>query len=327
MDIMDVKENHLIKLIKRFEKKSTDIIRGIGDDGAVVKLKEGKYVFTQDGLIEHIHFEFSFTKPYYIGKKAIYVNVSDILSMGALPLYFLVTIGIPEKLTSTEIMDVYRGISAAAREFHLIMLGGDTIATNSDFLIDVSMIGILKTNKYLGRDGAKEGDFIALTGHIGEGAYGLKVLKDGVGKEKKTLNRYIKRYINPRPPFELWNELIKTDVINAMIDISDGLIIDLERMMDESKKSAKIFMERLPIPNILKRLSLEELALLGGEDFQLLFTFPKEKLSVIENIKRKGYVISIIGEVKKGRGVKLYENGKKKEILKKGYEHFNVEKL
>jgi len=324
MGIMDIKENHLIKLIKKYEKRSTDTIRGIGDDGAVVRLKEGKYVFAQDGITEHVHFEFSFTKPYYVGKKAIYVNVSDILSMGALPLYFLVTVGIPEKLTSTEIMDLYRGINAAAREFHLKMLGGDTIATYSDFFIDVSMIGILKTDKYLGRDGAKEGDLIALTGYLGESAFGLKVLKDGIGRAKKTLNRYVKRYINPRPPFELWNELMKTNAINAMMDISDGLIIDLERMMNESKKSAKIFMERLPIPNILKRLSLEELALSGGEDFQFLFTFPKEKLSAIENVKRKGYVISIIGEVKKGRGVKLYENGKKKEILKKGYEHFNV---
>lgn len=320
---MDVKENQLIKLIKRFEKKSKETIRGIGDDGAVVKLKDGYYVFVQDGLIEHVHFEFSFIKPFYVGKKAVYVNVSDILSMGAIPLYFLVTIGIPENLTSTEIMEIYRGINTAAREFNVVMLGGDTISTHSDFLIDVSMTGFIEKGTYLGRDKAKEGDLIAVTGYLGESAYGLRLLKDNIIGDKKALNRYVKRYVNPRPPFELWNELMKSGVVNAMMDISDGLIIDLERMMEESKKSAKIFMERLPIPHILKEQSLEELALSGGEDYQFLFTFPEDKLSVIENIRRKGYVISIIGHVTGGRGVKLYEHGKKKNILKKGYEHFD----
>ncbi|HOJ44141.1 MAG TPA: thiamine-phosphate kinase, partial [Syntrophorhabdaceae bacterium] len=248
---------------------------------------------------------------------------SDILSMGALPLYFLVTIGIPDRLTTKEIMDIYRGINVAAGEFHLTMLGGDTISTKSDFFIDVSMMGILITERYLGRNGARVGDLIAVTGYLGESAYGLKILKDGIRLDKKRLNRYVRRYINPRPPFELWKELIKTNIINAMMDISDGLIIDLERMMNESKKSAKVYMEKIPIPNTLKRLSLEGLGLSGGEDFQFLFTFPEEKLSAIENIKRKGYVISIIGEVTKGRGVKLYENGKRKNILKKGYEHFH----
>lgn len=324
---MNLKENQLIKLIKKFEKKSTNIIRGIGDDGAVVKFHKGNYVFVQDGLTEHIHFEFSFAKPFYVGKKAVYVNVSDVLSMGALPLYFLVTIGVPEKLSSKEIMEIYRGINSAAKEFGLLLLGGDTISTASDFFIDISMIGILKAERYLGRNGAQKGDLIGVTGYLGESAYGLKILKEGKNIVKKRLNRFVRRYLAPKPPFELWKELIRSHAINGMMDISDGLLLDLERMMEQSKTSAKVFMEKLPIPEPLKKQSLEELALSGGEDFQFLFTFSEDNRSVIENIKRKGYVISIIGHVTEGRGVKLFEAGRRKHIIKKGYEHFNSDNL
>ncbi len=319
---MEIGENSLVKLLKRYEIGSSSVLRGIGDDGAVVNLTEGQYVFVQDGLVEHIHFEFSFIKPYYVGKKAIYVNVSDILSMGALPLFFLVTIGVPEKMSKYDILGLYRGMIAAAKEFNVIMLGGDTVSVGSDFFIDISMTGKLVVKEYLGRDKAKKGDMVGVTGYLGESAYGLHVLKQGKDTNTRGFKRYINRYINPKPPFDLWNELIKSGITNGMMDISDGIVMDLERMMDESKKSAMIFMERLPIPKILKDESKEELALSGGEDYQFLFTFPKDKFSVIENIKRKGYHVSVIGEVGDGKGVKVFRKGKEIKVIKKGYEHF-----
>ncbi|MCX8111044.1 MAG: thiamine-phosphate kinase [Syntrophorhabdaceae bacterium] len=319
---MEIMENSLIRLIRRFEKRSPSVVRGIGDDGAVVMLEEGRFVFVQDGLVENIHFEFSFIKPYYVGKKAIYVNVSDVLSMGAKPMYFLVTIGIPDRITKAQVLEVYRGINAAANDFNLVMLGGDTVSTGSDFFIDISMTGRLTGPDYLGRDKAEKGDLIGVTGYLGESAYGLFLLKKGMDKNKKGVKRFIERYKDPRPPYELWNELVKSGITNGMMDISDGLIIDLERMMAESKKSARVYMEDLPIPDMLKKASMEELALSGGEDYQFLFTFPKQRLPVIENIKGKGYHVSVIGEVTEGRGVKVFEKGKRRHITSKGYEHF-----
>lgn len=319
---MEIRENSLIRLLKRFERGSSPVIRGIGDDGAVVMLEQGGYVFVQDGLVEHIHFEFSFIKPYYVGKKAVYVNVSDILSMGAVPMYFLVTIGIPKRITKAQVLEMYRGISAAARDFNLIMLGGDTVSAESDFFIDISMTGRLIGQDYLGRDKAKKGDLIGVTNYLGESAYGLFILKHGKGRDIKGVKRFIKRYIDPRPPYELWNELIKSGITNGMMDISDGLIMDLERMMAESKKSARVYMEYIPIPDMLKKSSMEVLALSGGEDYQFLFTFPRNRLPVIENIKGKGYHVSVIGEVTEGRGVKVFENGRPRHITSKGYEHF-----
>jgi thiamine-monophosphate kinase len=109
-----------------------------------------------------------------------------------------------------------------------------------------------------------------------------------------------------------------------MMDISDGLIIDLERMMKESMKGAQLRFESLPIPRDLIRDKKENLALSGGEDYQFLFTFPPSKLSPIETIRGKGFPVSVIGEVVKGKGVKLFDHGRTVKITSKGYEHFGA---
>jgi thiamine-monophosphate kinase len=319
---MEITENELIKELKRFEKKNDSIIRGIGDDGAVVNMAQGPHVFVQDTVVEHIHFDFSLMNPRAVGKKAIYVNVSDILSMGALPLYFLVTIGIPDHMSRKDVHSLYGGIMQAAREFDVRLLGGDTSASKHDFFIDVSMVGRLTGARYLGRDTAREGDLIGVTGWLGESAYGLHLLQNGFAGSRK--NRYIKRYVNPRPPFAVWKELMKQTIPMAMMDVSDGLIIDLERMMRESGKGAHLYFERLPIPRDIIRARMENLALAGGEDYQFLFTFPSSRLTLLEQMRKEGSPVAVIGKVVKGKGVKLFNQGSPVEITSKGYEHFGA---
>jgi thiamine-monophosphate kinase len=318
--IMEIPENELIRRIKRFEKASKETIRGIGDDGAVVEMPHGSYVFVQDTVVEHIHFEFAFMGPRAVGKKALYVNVSDILSMGALPLYFLVTIGIPQGMSFADVRSLYAGMSHVAKEFHISLLGGDTSSTRSDFFIDVSMIGRLAADHYLGRDGAGEGDLIGVTGYLGESAYGLHLLKNGHKGLKKS--RFVERYVNPRPPFRVWKELMDRRIPSGMMDVSDGLIIDLERMMKESGKGAHLDFEGIPIPRELARQKKEALALSGGEDYQFLFTFPPPKLGEVEALQKKGVPLFVIGRVVKGRGVKLFRHGVIVPVKSKGYEHF-----
>lgn len=317
---MEISENKLIHKIKRFEDKSRSIIRGIGDDGAVMKMSQGHYVLVQDAMVEHVHFKFSFVDPYDVGKKAVYVNISDTLSMGAIPLSFLVTIGITSALTSKVITRLYRGMRQAAREFGAIMIGGDTTESKNDFFIDVSMVGKLITRTYLGRDKAREGDLIAVTGTLGESAYGLHLLLEN--RPTRGMSRFIKRYASPRPPYLVWKEIVKHDITRAMMDISDGLLIDLGRMMTESHKGAVIHLEQLPIPPLLRKESKEIFALSGGEDYQFLFTFPRNKLEKVQTIIAKGHPVSIIGEVVRGKGVKVMSQGKTFEVPVKGYEHF-----
>ncbi|MDR2017428.1 MAG: thiamine-phosphate kinase [Syntrophobacterales bacterium] len=316
---MEIPENELIRRLKRFEKKSQKIIRGIGDDGAVVGMSRGEYVFVQDTVVEHVHFEFAFMDARAVGKKALYVNISDIFSMGAIPLYFLVTIGIPGSMSYDDIRQLYAGMMQVAREFNVSLIGGDTSATKSDFFIDISAVGKLVTDHYLGRDGTKEGDLIGVTGFLGESAYGLYLLKKGIRRKK---SRFIERYVNPKPPYGVWKELIDRRIPSGMMDISDGLIIDLERMMKESRKGAHVYFERLPVPRELVRKGKEHFALSGGEDYQFLFSFHPAKLAAIEELQQKGLPVSVIGRVIKGRGVKLFRDGNFMPVMSKGYEHF-----
>ena len=104
--------------------------------------------------------------------------------------------------------------------------------------------------------------------------------------------------------------------------MSDGLIIDLERMMKESGRGAHLYFEQIPIPRELIRAKKETLALSGGEDYQFLFSFPSEKLASVEEVRQKGLPVSVIGRVVKGRGVKLFRNGNLVPVKSKGYEHF-----
>ncbi len=317
---MEIAENELIARLKRFEKTSRETVRGIGDDGAVVDMPRGSYVFVQDTVVEHIHFEFAFMNPRAVGKKALYVNVSDILSMGALPLYYLVTIGIPGGMSFSQIRDLYAGMNQAAREFNVSLLGGDTSAVRSDFFVDVSMIGRLVGDHYLGRDGAREGDLIGVTGRLGESAYGLHLLMNG--RSTHTKSTFVERYVNPKPPFKVWKELMDRHIPSGMMDVSDGLIIDLERMMKESRKGAHLDFGSIPIPRELSRQRKEHLALSGGEDYQFLFSFPPSKIEEVEAVRRKGLPLSVIGKVVRGRGVTLFRDGKVVPIKTKGYEHF-----
>lgn len=318
---MEISENRFINLIRKFARKSNTVVRGIGDDGAVADLAGGQYVFVQDAMVEHVHFEFSFMDPYYLGKKALFANISDILAMGAQPLFYLVTTGIPAKLSSGDVLKVYRGMAAAARRFGAILIGGDTTATKGDFFIDISVVGRLAAGKYFGRDKARAGHLIAVTGRLGEAACGLKLLiKKGAARKGK--GGCIRRFLDPVPPYELWKELVKNDITDAMMDISDGLIIDLSRMMDESGKQALIHWEKVPMPRALRREGLERLALAGGEDYQLLFTFPRKKLAAVSEITRKGFEITVIGEVVSGEGVRLLRDGSEVEVPMQGYDHF-----
>lgn len=317
---MEISENRFIGLIRKFAGKSNTIVRGIGDDGAVADLAGGQYVFVQDAMVEHVHFEFSFMDPYYLGKKALYANISDILAMGARPLFYMVTMGIPAKLSSGDVLKIYRGMDRAAGQFGAVLVGGDTTATKGDFFIDISVVGRLAARRYFGRDKAKAGHMIAVTGRLGEAAYGLKLLKEGA--ERKGTGSCIRRFLDPLPPLELWKELLKNDITDAMMDISDGLIIDLSRMMEESGKQARIHWEKVPMPRALRREGLERLALAGGEDYQLLFTFPRRKLAAVSGITRKGFKITVIGEVVPGEGVRLLRDGREVEVSVQGYDHF-----
>lgn len=318
---MEISENKFLSLVRKFGRKSNRVVRGIGDDGAVVDLGRGQYVFVQDAMAEHSHFEFSFMDPYFVGKKALYSNISDVLAMGARPEFYLVTTGISPEVSSKDMSRLYRGMGAAAREFGMTLLGGDTVSSATGFFIDISVVGRLAGKKYFGRDKARAGDLIAVTGKLGQAAMGLKILQGkGAARGDKTC---VLRFLSPKPPVAVWNGLVKNDITDAMMDISDGLLMDLGRMMAESKKQARINLEKVPMPRSLRLNGLEHLALSGGEDLELLFTFPEEKMPAVSALSGKNARITVIGRVVNGRGVRVFRDGKEVELPDTtGFDHF-----
>lgn len=320
--LSDLGEFGLIKTLQiQCIETSPEILKGIGDDAAAVKIRADKTLITTDMLLEGIHFDLSFTTFYQLGYKTLAVNISDIFAMGGRPKYFLLSIGIPKNYQSKNIHELYSGIRKIAKKFGIAVVGGDTCASKHGIVLSGTLIG--EAGKIIMRSGAKEGDSIFITNTLGDSAMGLMLLKKVRTKNWKLRTsqfpvpssqlKLIKRHLMPEPV-----PLKDTQGVTAMIDISDGLLIDLSHICDESKVGAMVYVDKIPISEELaataKKLSMNPLkfALKGGEDYVLLFTAPP-------GIKTNAVEIGKI--IREGRFL-VNIKGKKIPFKAEGYEHF-----
>jgi thiamine-monophosphate kinase len=321
-------------LIKILQKKipgiSSEVLSGIGDDAAVLKVPDKKILVTSDMLIEGVHFDLSFTTFYQLGYKFLAVNISDILAMGGRPKHFLVSIGIPDKCDSDDICELYSGINHIAGEFGITIVGGDTCASKQGLVLNGTLIGNAG-DKTITRSGAKEGDGIFVSDMAGDSAMGLFLLMkirmhikrcesgnasitvQGKALACSDVLTLAGKHLMPRPV-----PLKDTRKVTSMIDISDGLLADLGHICDESNAGAVIHKEKIPLSgellSVAKSLGRDpfDFALKGGEDYALLFTAPP-------NYRTNAYRIGEI--IKKGRYI-IDGNGKRTRFKAEGYEHF-----
>jgi len=297
MSSSKISELDLIQRISLGIKNSPSVVRGIGDDTAVLKYTRNKYqLFTCDMLIEGTDF-FPHTAAKDIGHKAIACSLSDIAAMGGKPKYALISLGFPKKQAKEFISEFYKGALALAGKFKTNIVGGD-LSLAEKIIVDVSMIGeVLKKNLTL-RSGAKPGDLIFVSGSLGGSLYG--------------------RHLKFTPRIKEANYLVSNYRINAMMDLSDGLSLDLHRLALAGKVGAIIYEELIPISREAK--SLTE-ALNMGEDYELLFTLQqKEAKRLIKN----NPFFKIIGEIREEKhGLKIITKNCREKILEpKGYQHF-----
>lgn len=290
-------ELDLIQMISRKIGTNPSIVRGIGDDSAVLKYTKDKYqLFTCDMLIEGTDF-FPHTASRDIGHKALACSLSDIAAMGGKPKYALISLGLPSKQTKEFINGFYKGALALAGKFNTIIVGGD-LSSSEKIIVDVSMIGeVVKKNLTL-RSGAKPGDMILVSGPLGGSLYG--------------------RHLKFTPRLKEAHYLVSNYQISAMLDISDGLSLDLLRLTLASSVGAIIYAELIPVSD--EAHSLAE-ALNMGEDYELLFTLsPKEARKLIKNKPH----FKTIGEIRKKKyGLKIISKDHREKTLKpKGYQHF-----
>ncbi len=303
MKISKIGEFGLIERISRLINNSPKVIRGIGDDTAVLKFKKDRHLlFTTDMLLEGVHFRLKEASPFRIGWKALCCSLSDIAAMGGIPKFALISIGIPKNFEIGDIDELYRGLNSAAKKFKVDIVGGDTDSSEK-FIINVSLVGEVEKKNTSLRKGAKIGDRIFITGELG-------------GSKK---GRHLE--FTPRIKEARW--LVRNFKINSMIDISDGLIQDLGHILKQSGLGAVLDKEAIPIS---KDADTFEEAITYGEDFELLFTVSKREAQRLSNnlhIRPFKTKINQIGEVVKNGGVRLLEeSGQTKSLVLKGYKHF-----
>lgn len=301
---------------KKYSGKAADILAGIGDDAAAVKISNCKTLLTMDMMIEGVHFDMSFTTFFQLGYKFLAVNISDIFAMGGTPKYFLISIGIPGTCDTDDIDELYAGIKKIARKSGVNIIGGDTCASKKGLVLSGALIG--ETKKIIRRSGAKEGDGIFVSKTIGDSALGLRLL---IKRGRRVLKfspltprlRLMKRHLMPEP-----SPLKDLSRIRSMIDISDGLLIDLSHICEESNVGAVIYTDRIPLSRDLRLMADSigndpvKFALRSGEDYALLFTAPqrsrKDAVRIGEITGKDRYIIE-------GSGTKI-------AFKAEGYEHF-----
>jgi len=300
MRLCDIGEFGLIKELSKYLRGDSGVIKGIGDDAAVIRHAGNRYLlFTTDMLIEGVHFKIPDATPFLIGRKALAVNISDIAAMGGRPRYAVVAIGVPPAFSVSFARELFRGIRALAVKFGVSVIGGDTNRSDK-LIVGVSLIGEAEKGNLVLRSGAKAGDAIFVTGRLGGS------LKTGAHL------KFVPRVKEAR-------FLVKHFEVNSMIDISDGLTSDLTRIMEASKVGAAI--EKRSIP--ANRGCRIDSALFDGEDFELLFTVPQKHAGALSERWPYRLKLTRIGEITRGaRKAVLLAGGRTERMARKGFNHF-----
>ncbi|MGH2898907.1 MAG: thiamine-phosphate kinase, partial [Solirubrobacteraceae bacterium] len=300
---------------------------GIGDDAAVLRARpRDELVFTTDALVEDVHFRWRTSDARSLGEKSLAVNLSDAAAMGAKPLGCLLTLGVPEDVSSERLAGFFDGLLARARASHCPLVGGDTVRAPL-WLIGVSVVGAVARGRALTRAAACAGDRIFVTGELGGAAAGLALL-EGPGVASPAERRLARRQLRPSPPVAVGPVLANARLARAAIDVSDGLAQDLGHVARESGLAAHVELERVPLARGLEqaaaKLGLDPLALAlaGGEDYELLFTAPRKAPSAREYTRRLGCPVTEIGAMARGRGVHFTRGGHVYEPVTAGFAHF-----
>jgi len=326
VNVRELGEFGLIARIADRVRPGTGVETGIGDDAAVTVPSAGCLMLsTTDMLLEGVHFDLSLTGPYSLGRKSLSVNLSDIAAMGGEPRHFLLSMAIPSTISVEFLDDFIRGMLDRADEFGVSLIGGDTCSSKSGLVISVSVFGEQLPGTIIRRSGAVEGDTIFVTGTVGDSALGLEMLKRG-----ERGGTAAQRHLDPRPRVAEGLALARAGIPSAMIDISDGLLADLEHILQCSDVGAGLELDKIPLSSFFLEkcspLSDESvsLALTGGEDYELLFTVPPSREGEVSGLfERLGTPVTAIGRITAGGGLSITAgNGADYMISKRGFNHF-----
>ncbi len=272
----------------------------LSDDAAIISniKPDQELVITKDALTEGTHF-FKGDDPFYLAQKLMAVNLSDLAAMGATPFAYLLALCLPKNTNQEWIERFSYGLNAAILNYGGKLIGGDTTTHDGSLSLSLTAIGIVPKYKALLRSNAQIGDDIYVTGTIGDSYIGLNILKNpnhfsNLDNHDKTY--FINRYHNPTPRLNISQQLI--GIANSCTDISDGLLADLNNICQTSDVNACIYANKIPFFQNLNDIEISQLDLLSaGDDYELIFTAPKNKEKDILNLKTQLVKITRIGQI------------------------------
>ncbi len=332
MKVSELGEFGLINLIRSSSARYKDsgrtpwqeVLVGIGDDAAAWQSDNHIQLATTDTLVQDIHFDLDVINWEELGWKALAVNLSDIAAMGGIPKYALLSLALPGELEVEDISKFTNSMMHLAREFGVAIVGGN-VTTAPNVVITVTIIGCSKGKAILKRSTASSGEQIAVTGYLGLSAAGLEMVKGKTISDPEIINILRRAHLQPMPKVKEGQILIEQGVKTA-IDISDGLVADLAHICESSKVNAKIKIEQVPVHPVVTANfpNHKELALYGGEDYELLFTADRATVARVK--QALDCPVTVIGDITEEklptRVTVMDSKGNIIPYKKGGWEHF-----
>jgi thiamine-monophosphate kinase len=314
-------------LIKRYftaAAYSADVVLGVGDDAAVLDVPPGyKLVAAVDTIVEGIHFPTD-TSAADIAYRALAVNLSDIAAMGAMPRWFTLSLCLPIANESW-LAEFAASLHELAARFGVQLVGGDTV--KGPLNISVQILGLVEHDAWLTRSGTHPGDLVMVSGVPGEAAGGLQLLLQAPITADEVHRRHLlERFYRPTPRVQLGRGI--RCLASAAMDVSDGLLTDLSKLCVASQCGAVLNLEALPVSTALNAVfgahAAQQHALFGGDDYELLFTLPRDRLAQLQDVCSVLQVACTpIGEVTAGSDVQCFYQGKPVVVQGAGYDHFS----
>lgn len=298
-------------LTKNFPPQDNRIIKGIGDDCAVIETGSDTHyeLVTTDILAEGIHFDLAYTPLKHLGYKSVVVNLSDIYAMNGTPKYITVSVAISSKYTVEAMEEFYTGMYLACQNYGVEMIGGDTTSSLKGLFVSITAIGEVEKDKVVYRNGAKLNDLICVSGDLGAAFMGLQLLErekqifkehPGVQPDLENQHYILGRQLKPEARKDIIKFLAEKGVQpTAMMDISDGLSSELTHICRQSVCGARVYEEKIPIHSdtyeMAVKMKIDTITayMNGGEDYELLFTIKQEDFEKVKDLED----ISIIGHI------------------------------
>ena len=332
MRLSELGEFGLIDLIRTASTRCEDpgrtpwreVLLGIGDDAAAWQSGSRIQLATTDTLVEGVHFNLGIITWEELGWRALAVNLSDVAAMGGIPDYALLSLALPAQLKVTDVSAFINSFTRMSAEFGVAIVGGN-VTTAPNTVITVTIIGRSKGKSLLERSTASSGDQIAVTGYVGASAAGLEMLKGNAISDPKARDILRQAHLRPMPRVREGQILVEQGVRTA-IDISDGLVADLDHICESSKVNAKINVEQVPVHPVVAAHfpDSQELALSGGEDYELVFT--ADKTTIARAKRALSCPVTVIGDITEEelptRVLVVDSEGTIIPYKKRGWDHF-----